>query len=87
VSGEADDRMIDCERALSRVWAYLDGALSPAEAEELERHLSICSGCDRAHEFERRLLEAVRTGERRRPDPRLTALAERIRAAIRRAPP
>lgn len=40
---------------------YLEGDLSPAEREELERHLGACPACRRAVEDERRLTEAARS--------------------------
>lgn len=76
--------MIDCGQALGRVWAYLDGKLTEAEAREFESHLSHCAKCTQAHDFERRLLEAIRAAEGRRSDPSTAALADRIRAALRR---
>lgn len=76
-------KMIDCGQALGRVWAYLDGELTDVEAREFESHVSHCSKCGQAHDFERRLLEAIRATEQRGFDSGTAALAERIRAAIR----
>ena len=73
---------IDCNGTLSRVWAYLDGELSPDEARRFERHVSLCTKCDQAHDFERRLLAAIRATEHR-SDASITVLRDRILTAIR----
>jgi anti-sigma factor (TIGR02949 family) len=79
-----DTGRIDCGKALGRVWAYLDGDLSPDEAREFEQHVEHCAHCHGAHDFERKLLAAVRATEARTADPDTARLAERIRRAIRR---
>jgi anti-sigma factor (TIGR02949 family) len=73
---------IDCDGTLSRVWAYLDGELSRDEAERFENHVSLCTSCDQAHDFERRLLEAIRATQHR-DDPSTAALRDRVLTAIR----
>jgi len=80
---EPTKKPIDCGKALGRVWAYLDGELSPEEREEFEVHLARCWKCSRSHDFERRLLEAIRQGDTR-STAETEALSEKIRAAIRR---
>lgn len=50
------------EHPIEAISAFLDGALEPAEADGLERHLSGCGSCAR-------LLEDLRTLEAAREDP------------------
>ncbi|MGE0552686.1 MAG: anti-sigma factor [Gemmatimonadales bacterium] len=80
---EPTKKPIDCGKALGRVWAYLDGELSVEEREEFEVHLARCWKCSRSHDFERRLLDAIRQGDTR-STAETEALTEQIRAAIRR---
>jgi len=78
--------MIDCGQALSRVWAYLDDELPPDERREFERHIAHCLHCSQSHDFERRLLEAIRQGDTRATSE-TEALTDRIREAIRQHRP
>jgi hypothetical protein len=49
-----------CAHAESRMQAYLDKLLSPADAEVIDRHLTDCSDCACAYRFELRLREHVK---------------------------
>lgn len=37
--------MISCADAVNRLWAYLDGEISPDDAGAVERHLERCRRC------------------------------------------
>ena len=54
-----ESEIIDCERALRLLAAYLDGELESADERDLERHLERCRSCYSRAEFERRLAEQV----------------------------
>lgn len=47
--------MITCAEAVERLWAYLDGALAPADKAALEEHLGFCRVCCGEAEFAREL--------------------------------
>jgi len=54
-------RDIDCREAADQLYAYLDGELTPARAEEVRRHLEKCAPCLAVSGFEKaylRFLEA-----------------------------
>ncbi len=36
---------MDCAEVERRLWEYLDGALSPKEADAIRSHLDGCGGC------------------------------------------
>ena len=63
--------------------AYVDGELAPADARELEAHLSACGDCARLHEARVALSAAIReqVPALRAPD----ALRDRVRATLRDA--
>jgi len=54
-------REISCQEASRYVFRYLDGELEPATEAELEHHLEQCRQCMGAVEFERRVIEFVRS--------------------------
>jgi len=47
--------MITCAEAVERLWAYLDGALTPEDKAALEEHLAFCRVCCGEIEFAREL--------------------------------
>lgn len=53
------ERMIPCSQAVQQLWDYLDQALSPAEHERLESHLSFCRRCCGELEFAKELRELL----------------------------
>jgi anti-sigma factor (TIGR02949 family) len=64
-----EQRDIDCQEALERLYDYIDGELTPARAEEIKRHLEHCEPCLKVSTFETawvRFLE-VRTRARHAP--------------------
>ena len=48
-------RAIPCSEAVRQLWVYLDNAISPADQEVVERHLSFCRTCCGELEFAREL--------------------------------
>jgi anti-sigma factor (TIGR02949 family) len=50
-----DADVIDCEEALRRMFAYLDGELYGDRHREMEVHLERCRSCFSRAEFEKRL--------------------------------
>jgi hypothetical protein len=53
-----------CEEASERITALVDGELSPAEREELERHLSGCPACREARAAEEAVAARLRAAAR-----------------------
>ncbi len=52
---------IDCHEAAQRLYAFLDGELTPDLEAAIRRHLELCTGCFGLYDFERaylRFLEA-----------------------------
>ena len=49
-----------CAHAESRMQAYLDKLLSPADATVIEQHLAACSECACAYHFELKLRQHVK---------------------------
>jgi anti-sigma factor (TIGR02949 family) len=37
--------MISCKEALQHLYEYLDGELTPADTEEVRRHIDVCGRC------------------------------------------
>ena len=50
-----EPEVLDCERALRLLAAYLDRELGIDEERDMARHLERCRGCYSRAEFERRL--------------------------------
>ena len=69
-----------CIRALSRIYSYLDGEIRAVRKVRIRLHLRKCLNCERAYEFEQRLLRFIR--ERARVDAP-PEVVERIRRSIR----
>lgn len=46
-------RMIPCEEVLERLWAYVDGELTPERTAEIEEHLRMCERCFPEFDFRR----------------------------------
>jgi hypothetical protein len=51
---------IGCTHVIELLWDYLDGEIDAEEAEAINRHLGICSGCRGLLAFDRSFLHAVR---------------------------
>jgi len=51
---------MNCRQADERLSAYLDGELTPPEAEEVRRHLASCAACRAAFEQLQRTVQAVK---------------------------
>lgn len=49
-----------CPEVLERLYAYLDGELTPAWERRVARHVELCVGCAARLRFEKRFLEAIR---------------------------
>lgn len=69
-----------CIRALSRVYSYLDGEIRAIRKVRIRLHLRKCLNCERAYEFEQRLLRFIRDHARVEAPPEMV---ERIRRSIR----
>jgi len=71
---------IDCEEVLDRLYAFIDGELTPQRSEEVRRHLEACAHCMHLARFETafvRFLEA-RARARDVPDALRKRVLERI---------
>jgi predicted anti-sigma-YlaC factor YlaD len=71
---------ITCIEVVELVSDYLEGALSPEEAELFEQHLNFCEGCESyVHQMRIALSAVGRTGEEAVP----AEMRERLLAAFR----
>jgi mycothiol system anti-sigma-R factor len=68
-----------CEHAIEYVYHYLDHELTWSRRTRIRWHLSRCSGCCGAFDFEERLKAVIRERGRDEPPPELF---ERLRALI-----
>jgi len=77
---------LTCEQAARRLWAYVDGRLSPLSRTELEEHLATCAGCPRFFAFAtliRDTLAALGPASEGRADSGAeAALRIRVRSAL-----
>lgn len=67
------DQSMDCHAAVERLYDYLDGELSAADAERVRGHLEVCAHCFQYFDFEAaflRFLEARRRAEGAPPNLR-----------------
>ncbi len=69
-----------CFRALSKVYSYLDGEVRAVRKVRIRLHLRKCISCERAYQFEQRLLRFIRERARVEAPPEVI---ERIRRSIR----
>ena len=72
-----------CRELTELVTDYLEDALAPGERVRFEEHLETCDGCLKRFQFEAGVLDELR-GKLRRVSAQ-AALAERLRAAMRRS--
>lgn len=61
----ADDGMISCEEAKTRLFEFLDGELAEISHDEVERHVELCKACYPRLQFERHFLDALQAAEDR----------------------
>ncbi len=76
----SDDRELNCEESLARVYEYLDGELDASEHEAVRGHLAKCRKCYPYFDFERLFLDYVHelgASEESRP-----GLADRVREML-----
>ncbi|MEX0692042.1 MAG: zf-HC2 domain-containing protein [Gemmatimonadales bacterium] len=62
-------RMIPCQDVLARLWDYLDGELTPREANDVRRHLELCSKCYPHFDFQRAHAQFMRGLRERQAAP------------------
>jgi anti-sigma factor (TIGR02949 family) len=73
-----------CREVYSRVFPYLDRELSPAQRDEVERHIAACPGCEEHFGFDGTVLRFVR---QRVPRPLMQSdLQERLLARFKGRP-
>ena len=68
---------IDCEKALSRIFEFIDHELNAQEREAMQEHLHTCKSCFSRAEFERRLKQKL-TGLRQEADPTAKTRIEKL---------
>lgn len=51
---------MDCDDCVEKLFAFLDTELSPAEIQQVRKHLEGCDDCDDEFVFEARFLEQLR---------------------------
>lgn len=76
-----DNKTIDCEEALKRLFQYIDDELRGHSHDEMEEHLNKCHSCYSRLEFEKRLQQHLKkAAQQKAPDE----LQERINKLIRK---
>ena len=91
-SAEAPPTGIDCERAVRRLWDYIDHGLPTVAREEVDVHLTTCELCARRFAFARTMKdELAKLGSALSladiDEIRRAELSRRIRTALRSARP
>jgi anti-sigma factor (TIGR02949 family) len=76
--------MMTCQHVIEHLWDYLDGELSPSEAEAIGEHLAQCGRCYPQYRFQFAFLELL-VRHRTRVAPPSRAAVDRVRGLIRRA--
>ena len=81
---------IDCERAVRRLWDYIDRGLPPVAREEVDAHLVTCELCARRFAFARTIKDELAKLEGALSlvdldDVKRGELSLRIRTALRSA--
>ncbi len=61
----ADNGMISCDEARTRLFEFLDGELAEISHAEVERHVEVCKACYPRFQFERHFLDALQAAEER----------------------
>ena len=61
----ADNGMISCDEAKTRLFEFLDGELPEISHAEVERHVEVCKACYPRFQFERHFLDALQAAEER----------------------
>ena len=79
----ADDDPVDCREAVARLYHYLDGELTADRRALIQRHLSGCTNCIEAFEFEAELRILI---SQRCRDAVPDAVRSRIAAKLRDLP-
>lgn len=75
----------DCETVVRALWDYLDRELNESDMSAIDAHLAECEYC-RAHaEFERNLMEEIRSLRTQHTEPH--ALRTRVLGVLRRGYP
>jgi len=81
--GDEAGEPVDCREAVARLYHYLDGELTADRRALIQRHLSGCTDCIEAFEFEAELRMVI---SRRCRDTVPEALRSRIAASLRLPP-
>ncbi len=74
---------MNCKRYERQLWVYVEGDLSPAQAQAFEAHLQACPHCQRQLEAARATYRALHALPRRRAPENLS---EQVRRRIAAAP-
>ena len=57
--GRPTPARIECERAVRRLWDYVDGRLATMARDEVDAHLATCEGCPPHFAFARAMRDAL----------------------------
>lgn len=66
-----DSAHLSCEDALERLWAYIDGELSEADAKGVASHLDACKGCFPQYDFRKAFCAFLRQHAQKPVPPNL----------------
>ena len=84
----SDPMGIPCDQVITRLWEYVDGELSPADAAEISAHLELCGRCFPQYDYQRAYREFIRRTRRQEVPPALRRrIFEMILAEESAAPP
>jgi anti-sigma factor (TIGR02949 family) len=75
-------RLISCSDAVQQLWEYLDHAVSPADQEKIDRHLSFCRTCWGELEFATELRQFLVSQEADELPPHVKARLERFMTGL-----
>jgi len=71
---------LSCAELVELVTDYLEGALSPEDRDEVEKHLAICKGCA---EYVRQMRETIAASGALQPEPLSREAREKLLRAFR----
>jgi len=71
---------LSCAELVELVTDYLEGALSPEDRDEVEKHLAICKGCA---EYVRQMRETIAASGALQPEPLSEEAREKLLRAFR----
>jgi anti-sigma factor (TIGR02949 family) len=73
---------MQCSEAVRQLWDYLDHAVSPADQEKVEQHLSFCRKCCGELEFAKQIRGFLASNKAEEIPPDVKARLQRFAAEL-----